>query len=281
MIYISTAFYQEASPMIQAFSLNKLSQFSKYQVFGNEHFTLFITNPGPIASCIGSTYVLSGQRPEATDLFVNLGICGCTDTTIPIGTPCLCTQINESLTGRVFYPDVLFSHPFLECCLETHPGNISDNSQITSNAGTTLVDCEAASLYQSAQLFFQIHQMLFIKIVSDYLEPQSVTDIHVRSCIECNLTAVFQWLENIQQSMQTACANSLLDVESIPEFHLLASQLKLSATMKAQLKQLLNYSQLKGKDTGQLLSLCLEKTAQCNTKLEGKNYFEQFKQQLI
>lgn len=114
MLIISAALYSEAKPFIEFYNLKKDLSYPSFQVFRKEDTVLYITGTGPMEAAIITAAFLTRESPAAADLFLNIGICGSRRRDLPLGTPVLCNKLIEAETGRTFYPDVLYSHPFRE-----------------------------------------------------------------------------------------------------------------------------------------------------------------------
>lgn len=309
MLILCTAFYKEALPFINHLQLKKDTQFTKFQLFRNEKVLLLITGTGKMNSAIALTSLCSLSPPSEEDLLVNIGICGCTNKTVPQGTIFLCNKILEAETRRTFFPDMLYSHPFLEGCLLTSPVPVdfSETAKTLNTfknsdpgiekafmlsmknlliTGNYLVDMEAAGLYQAASYFFKPHQMLFLKVVSDHLvlntsSSAGINPHEVSKLLESNCDKILEWVFHVEES-STANKPPHLSPEEETAVRTLFSALRLSVTMEHSLLQHLRYFKLR---EGSILPVTTdflkEMPALCKTKLEGKKYFDKFKQRLL
>ncbi|OUM88647.1 MAG: hypothetical protein BAA01_03170 [Bacillus thermozeamaize] len=208
MIFISTALYHEAKPLIQHFRLKKATLSSpppgRMQLFTGspsslgQEVLLVVGGTGPLAAAVATTYALTAARVSERDFFLNIGICGTVRKDWPRGEAVLCHKIIHHDTGRAYFPDVLIRHPFREGVLETfsHPvtaametdgkstgeatRNIAGKSTGTI-AGETpppaghvpagdVVDMEGAGCFEAAAAFLPPHRMLFVKVISDHLD---------------------------------------------------------------------------------------------------------------
>jgi hypothetical protein len=159
-----------------------------------------ITGVGAIAAAtaVGSTaerYFIGKE-----DMLLNFGVCA--GVNVPCGDLYLCSKLTEVETGRTFYPDMLYRHPFGEAALVTGrsiwTGNREDKMRLAEGSGeaeaapepaatrnvlnseevkqpesrpqelaTVLYDMEAAAIYQAASYYVGPHRMQFLKLVSD------------------------------------------------------------------------------------------------------------------
>lgn len=312
MLIISAALYSEAKPFIEFYNLKKDLSYPSFQVFRKEDTALYITGTGPMEAAIITAAFLTRESPAAADLFLNIGICGSRRRDLPLGTPVLCNKLIEAETGRTYYPDVLYTHPFREgsiitsCRRQTalpdsaegslmedgfsnETGSISENGFITS--GATLpaekvlpfADMEAAALYQAGRYFFQPHQMFFIKIISDYLmpaPPSLMEAIDVSRLVGDNVAVIAQWINGLLNKFSETTND--FTKEETEYIRQLSESLKLSVTMEHELTQYLRYCKLIKGDFLTITSLLAkEMPLPVKSKLEGKKYLDYFKKNLL
>lgn len=282
MIYLVCALYGEAEPWIGRFSLKKQTEFHRVQVFANEQVTCLITGVGTMAAATALTEVLTVREAQGAlteaDVLVNIGVCGCQDRKVPVGTVYLCNRILDGTTGRVYYPDILYKHPFLEGSL--HSSSVPLTQAEIQNQPCLLIDMEGAAVYQSAIRFFKTHQLFFIKIVSDYGVQASMTADRVTALVEGQIEAIGSWLE--QWTMET-WENPVFSKEQEAELQALCSFLKASVTMELEIRQVLTWCRLSGRDGVALFYGFLQEQGitEIKSKREGALQLANFKQQLF
>ncbi len=282
MMYLVCALYGEAEPWIRYFSLKKQTEFHRLQVFANEQVTCVITGVGPMAAATALTEVLTVREAQgaltATDVLVNIGVCGCQDSAVPVGTVYLCHSIQDGTTGRVYYPDILYKHSFLEGSLYSSTKALTQEELQTQSC--QLVDMEGAAVYQSAIRFFKTHQLFFIKIVSDYGVPDTKNAIEVPALMENAKTQTAPWLQGwIQQPV----AESVFTKEQEEALDALCKLLKASVTMEMEIHQLMIWCKLSGQDGVALFYAFLQEqgVTEIKSKREGAALLAKFKQQLF
>lgn len=289
MLYIVTAMYAEAAPFIKHYNLKRDRLMKRHELYVSDEkdVCLLITKLGKITAAMAVTEMLVTHEPANEDFLINIGVCGsCAGTHVYI-----CNDILDHDTGRHYYPDMLYKHPFKEAGIETCSVVVNDKPFISM----PLADMEAAAVFQAAASFFPPHRMAFIKIPSDNLETSQVTKESVTGVIEENLAVICEWLNNISNlNANNSNTNigdnvttkySLLDtpVTFLPSeqtlFDDLADRLNLSVTMKEQLRQLFIYRKLtKGNLDGIVLP---EIPAGRITNQKRTILFEQFRQQFL
>ncbi|SHG95605.1 5'-methylthioadenosine/S-adenosylhomocysteine nucleosidase family protein [Tepidibacter thalassicus] len=274
MIFICTSMYYEAYPFIKKLNLKKDCNSRKFQIFKNENVILLITGVGKIKATIAVTYLFSKYKPKNSDLFINIGVCGAKNKNTSIGSVFLCNKIIESDTKKTFYPDIIFKHPFKEASIETC-SLVVDNNNIKFEG--QLLDMESSGIYQAATVFLQTHQIFFIKIVSDHLNTENLNQNIVLKLIEDKATQIINWVTEIKLGF--LYDSNVLSQKEQETLDCLVKNLKLSSTMKNQLKQLFIYYKLQYNDFTNIINTYIN--IKCKSKNEGKRYFAEIKQKLI
>lgn len=283
MIYLVCALYPEAAPWIDRFGLKKQTAFHRVQVFANEQIMCIITGVGSMAAATALTEVLTVQQmqgklqPDA--ILVNIGVCGCKDTNVPTGTVCLCHSIQDGATGRVYYPDILYQHPFQEKSLYSDTKPLSREEMQTQPC--QLVDMEGAGIYQSGIRFLETHRMFFVKIVSDYgVQNGAVTGDTVQGLVAKQVEVLTQWLE---PWLQTEAAQPVFTEEQEADLQSLCQYLKASVTMEQEIRQIMTWYRLNGNDGVAQFRAFLQAQGieAIQSKREGALQLARFKQQLF
>lgn len=113
MIYLFTALYEEADIFIKQFHLEKNLENPRFQEFYNQEFgiRLTVTGVGEIAAATAVSSICTQYKPKEGDILLNIGTCadiaGNHDVFI-------CNKIIEQVTGKTFYPDLLYHHGLQE-----------------------------------------------------------------------------------------------------------------------------------------------------------------------
>ncbi|MEA1920784.1 MAG: hypothetical protein U9N52_13160 [Campylobacterota bacterium] len=163
MTYIITALHAEARPFLDRYKLKRIETLP-FALYENEEILLAVTQSGYENAMIATAALLAYRKANAHDLLINIGICGA-PTRYKIGSMLIIHKIMHQTHS--YYPDILLSHPFEESDLIT-----VNEAQSTSIEQP--VDMEAYPIFKVASRFMQLHQLLFIKIVSDHFEPKRV-----------------------------------------------------------------------------------------------------------
>lgn len=280
MLMIVTALYCEAKPFIQYYHLSKKQELNKFQVFQNEDITLLLTEPGSLAAAAAVTYLCTLYPPGYSDFMINIGICGTRDKNLPAGSMLLCNKITEESTGRSFYPDILLKHPFAETDIITCSRPVDAYTCNTESISAGIFDMEAAGIYQAGTYFFQPHQMIFLKVVSDYGDGAVLNQETISRLIDKNMDSITESVKLLDEAGFTA--QQIFSPEEEACINRTADGIRCSVTMKLQLRQLLHYYKLvNGSFIKMLDDFYTENLLPCKSKKEGKIYFEQLKEKLI
>lgn len=291
MILITTALYCEAQPFIRYFQLKKDMSFTRFQVFRNDDILLLITGTGSMQAAIAASSVCSLIPPSRQDLFLNIGVCGLSKNSSPAGSVFLGNKIVELSTGRSFYPDLIYSHPFLEGTILTSPSIVcktADGTGFGLGSYKTedyfgkayLIDMEAAGFYQASSCFYRPHQLFFIKIVSDFLDASNITPEAITELIMSKVPQITGWIKGLHKEMRIY--RGFFTAKEEDYIIKLSEGLQLSASLELQLRQLLKYVKLQEGSFMVTLDLFFQnQTLPCKTKTEGKKYLEQIKQLFV
>lgn len=274
MVFMCTAMYSEAYPFIQKLNLKKDFLCHKFQIFKNKEVVLIITGIGKIKAAIGVTYLFSKYNFKASDVLINIGVCGTNDKNIEIGTLFLVNKIIEEDTKKTFYPDMIFKNPFKETSIETC--SLSEKNSDKKYKGK-LVDMEASAVYEAALMFMECHQIFFIKIVSDHLNNEKLTKDLISKLIYDKSLQVLEWISSLKEVF--TYDKSVLSKLEKEKVKIISEKLKFSSTMKSQLKQILIYFKLQNGSLNKLFDYYLD--IECSSKNEGKRCFAEFKKRII
>lgn len=278
MIYISCATYLEAKYLIKVLKLKKDLYYTKFQVFKNKDIMLFITKTGIVDSCICISHIFSKNEIKESDILINVGICACVNQNINIGDIFIINKIIEHDTKKTFYPDIIFSHSFKENSIETFSEPVNNSNKVFKG---NLIDMEASAVYQSAQYFLCTHQIVFIKIVSDYLS-ENVNIEKIEYIFNRNIEELINFILSVKNLLNNK--KELFSKEEILSIENISEKLNLSVTMNLQLKQIIKYYKLISKSniSDVINNFSIQnKLLENITKNERKQYFEKLKREFI
>lgn len=204
MITIYCALYAEAQYLIQHYELKKATESRHFQIFFNEKrkIRLVITGVGKLNATVAMAEISTIYPPAGEDLMVNYGSCaaegmlmleegeGGGGACVPLGSIIMVNKLTDAESGRTFYPDMIYRHPFTEGEVKTSvhvytadegtrdeeqmkmeaAGQTAQNEEAmkAEAAAPTVHDMEAAACYEAGNFYYGPHQMIFLKVVTDH-----------------------------------------------------------------------------------------------------------------
>ncbi|MCI4406140.1 MAG: hypothetical protein JHC35_02495 [Sulfuricurvum sp.] len=210
MIYIIAALDAEARALVDYYQLKRDSALP-YTLYTNERIILLVSGMGKSNALMAVSALLGWKIPKNTDILINIGICGA-PAAYEIGEALLIHQIQDET--RRYYPDILYTHSLRES-----PLTCVDEAQ--SALHDAPVDMESSAIFQAASRFFKLHQMAFVKIVSDHFAPETVSKEGVVELIRSNLDAldeVCSALEHVQSPDTLYTEDEYKEVERLKSY---------------------------------------------------------------
>ena len=304
MIYVVTALYQEEHGFIRELELKKNTAYAPFEVFDNENagIRLVVTGVGEIAAAAVVAAVCAQDGADAADFLINIGCCaaanagadsGCETVdsgmdsgygaahAAQIGDLYVCHKITEQATGKTFYPDILYRHPWKERELVTGMQPLQ-----RAAAHGALYDMEAAAVYQAGIRFFSPDRMLFLKVVSDFgiAGQERMTAEALTGLLEQHVKEVVAFLTNLREAAdeEETLRNDGILQEDETVLERLFAALHCSQTMRASARQYITYAALTGYDwKAELEEWYARGLLPCKDRREGKVRLEEFKQVLL
>lgn len=304
MIYVVTALYQEAHGFIRELELKKNTAYAPFEVFDNENagIRLVVTGVGEIAAAAVVAAVCARDGADAADFLINIGCCaaanagadsGCETVdsgmdsgygaayAAQIGDLYVCHKITEQATGKTFYPDILYRHPWKERELVTGMQPLQ-----RAAAHGALYDMEAAAVYQAGIRFFSPDRMLFLKVVSDFgiAGQERMTAEALTGLLEQYVKEVAAFLTNLREAAdeEETLRNDGILQEDEAVLERLFAALHCSQTMRASARQYITYAALTGYDwKAELEEWYARGLLPCKDRREGKVRLEELKQVLL
>lgn len=277
MIYIFTALYAEAQPLIQRFQLKKEKTRSPFDTFYNEDkkLRLILTGVGSIASASAVSYICSCYPLREEDFLINFGSCAGN----ALEEVFLCHKLTERATGKTFYPDILYKHPFQEAELITESKVLEQGL----DSSKLLHDMEAAAIYQAGNYFIAPHQMFFLKVVSDAGQGNQVEKQQLQQLIDKHMDAIEGFIKELQEiSIIENEKRQIFSQEEEKKIKQFCEDLHCTQTMEASVVQCARYGKLSGIPYEDIIEkMYREEELPCKDKREGKYYFEEFRKQIL
>ncbi len=285
MITFITALYPEAKELINKLNLKRQNAESLYQLFEGENICLIITGAGMIAAATAvSRHFALYPAVAASDIVVNLGVAGYapwTTGTSSEGDLFLASKITEAATGRTFYPDFLYRHPFRLLPLVTVPAVCNSADAFSEE---TLVDMEASSLYQALLPHISPDRMFFFKAVSDIVGAPGNGPVQPEALLSPHLDTICSFAEELHRFLtESAFTEPVLSEQEQQLSDALCLRLPMTEAMSRDYHRLLKYAKLARKPLAYLLQTFLDSLE--GTHIRGKKqampYLEQFREIII
>ena len=272
MLYIVTALYIEAKPLISLFNLKKDNTYRKFQVFSNENIKLIISGTGKIKSATALTYLISNKDIKENEYIINIGFIASLNNNSQLGDIVYISKIQNAYSDTTFYPEIIYKHNFLEGSLTTFDKIIDNKIE-----NIEYIDMEAYGFFQTASIFFKKDKIIVLKIISDILK-ENVKDRILFDFEDDNLfnesyKKIYDFLlkfVNIPTDSRNNFNNNEQDlIKKVLE------NLKLSDTMTYELFNILKYLKIK---YGNIDILKKYENIEINSKVQGKKIFEEIKE---
>lgn len=303
MIYIFTALYPEAKPLIRAFSLKKAVAGLPFDVYENMDgdLRLVITGAGMTAAACGVSAVFGRYGAGERDHLINIGTCAAEnlasekkdDTETGYSGIYLCHKITDRNTGHTYYPDMLYHHSFAEAEIITEPvvwemsGDNRDKLHLSgkqhiNDCRVLLHDMESAAVYQAGSFWLGPHQMSFMKAVSDEGAGEKITPRILEHAVENNLEQIKAYVSDLGQALKPDEEQQKKEQHCMNVAEQLCQELHCSQTMRAAVVQCVRYWTLADVDYQNVLDkMRADGELPCRDRREGKKRFEELKQRLL
>lgn len=202
MIGFVIAYLAEAKKLIKLLDLKRVED--KFVLFSNSNFVLIISSSGEVSSSVATTYLLTKFK---IDYLINYGIAGSIDRKCKIGDLFLINRVSHIISEDELYPDIVYDTSIYEAEILCTPIALDQNSSLLKSyhkncPNIILVDMESYGFIKAAFEFISPHQVLILKVVSDFLEPDSIDIKNIDLLLDDSSTRVQK------------LAQSLLEIES-------------------------------------------------------------------
>lgn len=237
MIFISTALFPEAKPLIELLELKILREKSAFPIYQNENYSLVVSGIGKISSAIATSFLLSRFENliQESSWILNYGICGSPKELARIGESFLIHKVTDQGSGKNVYPDLVFQSPLQESSLVTVDKPVFENE--SSDHKSTLVDMEAFGFFQAAKKYFTSDKIRIVKTVSDHFTKlESSLGSDLTNIITERIRSALPEIHSILRIPIVTAKKIILEEEELRTLDSLIEFLRLSETETIQLK---------------------------------------------
>lgn len=263
-----------------------------FPVFRNhDGLSLIICGQGMVRAA-GATGAWLGRFSVSTSLVANFGIAGAIPKSRPLGTPVLLNKIKDQASGKSYFPERLTRSPWEETSCETwaKPVTAQPNTDRADHFGSPIFDMEAAAVFAVAEQYVCTSQLVFGKVVSDFLE--AVAPSELKSRIKTDYEhACSQFLDYLRttddvvrnEPRQLRSSQALRDCDQLLDA--IKEQLRLTVNQKRNLRPRLLSRILKSQSSSEvqdLKSMVLAhiKARSPQTKVEIRDYLQDLQSEL-
>lgn len=224
---IIVALAPEAAALRDAWGLKSVPA-GPFRCYADADRVLAVSGVGRVRCASAVGWLLERYPDIRSGVLINAGIAG--SGSREAGSIHIVHQAADMSTGRRYYPDILFAHPYGEAALRTvdtpmdAPGEGVDAND--------LVDMEGAAFLEAALLWMPCHRVQLIKTVSDNLAPDKVDKARVTRLMEAAVPAVEYVINTVTEGDIAGNMDDRMRV-----FSRLAEQWRLTATQRAQLNR--------------------------------------------
>ena len=268
MLYIVTALYIEAKPLISLFNLKKDNSYTKFQVFSNEDVKLIISGTGKVKSATALTYLISKEDIKKNDYIVNIGFAA-SNKNSQLGDIVYVSKIQNAYSDFDFYPEMIYKHNFLEGSLTTFDSIVEKKLE-----NIEYIDMEAYGFFQTASIFFKKDKIMVLKIVSDILKDKAkdrvLVDFKDENLFSESYNNIYKFLVNFK-TVNDDSDFTITEQELIKK---VLENLRLSDTMTYELFNILKYLKIK---YGNIDILKKYENIEVTSKVQAKKLFEEIK----
>ena len=260
-ILLFAALWPEASGLVRAMDMKTYHGSLPYRQYQDREgeILLTISGVGPVAMAAAVGAVLALQGPGQAVLIGSAAGAPPSE----VGRLYRIHRLVDADAGRSFYPDLIYPHACIlpEAALCSRAGIWKGEELVGEGAGAglmpeepvTLFDMEGAAFFQAANIFLGPQQIHILKLVSDQglAEGEKMSPQTLAARIDRALPRIQAYLKDLireQEREEEESARRRSALPSEEESAAWARALACSASMESQLRQLLVYAGLAGRD---------------------------------
>jgi len=176
----------EAAPLAGSLELDLVR--APFKHYSGNSFRILVSGPGK-ENIIESVRDAAGEFGPG-QCFINIGIAGCSDTSVKPGQLFLINEINSSEGSIPHYPDMIAASSISEASICTY-----DKPVLNTETNSLLADMESYWFYNECIRFVKSSRIHLLKIVSDYMSPGTVTKELVSSLIHKKASRIIEYID--------------------------------------------------------------------------------------
>ncbi len=278
-ILIVTAMMAEARPLIDHYGLKQDTTSHQLPVFGNDHIRLTISQPGKAQSAVAATYLLSTAASLDRLVALNIGVAAFAGDTeveaVACGDLFVVHRVMDHSADKWYFPDILVETGARQLGISTFDYGVTQTN--CPDDVTQLVDMEASGFCQAASTFLPPHRVGIVKIVSDFLAFDQLTQQLIEGLIATRVPQIIPIID-AYESLGIAKSDVLTE-EDQGALSGVGAALRLTVTQREQLQQWARTGKLE--NGGELPDVSRFAGLDVSTKADGKKYFAELRQHLL
>lgn len=276
MILIVTALMVEASPIINHFKLKKDMKSHAYAIYRNSDMALVVSGVGKLKSAAATTYLCASYGTTEADIIINLGFCGTGSRKYIPGTLLLINKITDMDTEIDYYPDILFGKNLPKESLLCNSKLVRKEHIRKEDVKIDIFcDMESSGFFEAAAKFAYSHNIVVLKIISDYLEPDNISKKLLRDFIQGNIPKIEYIIDELKKINSNISKFSFTKAEN-EVFSSIFCNLYFSEAMKQRFLKDMKAAKLKGIEPLDILEPFINQKV--DSKAQGKLILEQIKE---
>jgi adenosylhomocysteine nucleosidase len=281
MVLFVTALMVEAAPIINYFNLKKDINVRAFTVYKNTDIALIVSGVGKLKSAAATAYICSICGTGKKDLLVNVGFCGAYGSNYAAGTLLSINKITDMDSNKDYYPDIFYNQNIPKaglCCysrvIRKEDARVIKNEDASQrdNEAPFYCDMESAGFMETAIKFVYTHNIVVLKIISDYLEPENLDQEHLRDFVGKQMPQVESIIHGLKELNNSIGEFSFAEEEK-ESFTVLFKNLRFSEAMKQKFLKVMKILKLKEMEPVHFLRPFMKIKA--GSRSEGKMLLEQ------
>lgn len=272
MIYIFTAIYCEAKPLIEKFSL---SSDGGYPFAGfispDGKIRLTLTGVGKTYAAAAVSYVHAHYKITKDDFVINVGTCAGGRNMDGVY---VINKVTDEDTGRSYYPDMIYRTGIRESQVTTVSDVVTEEKALTDP--DMLWEMEASGIADIVRILMPPDRVMFIKVVSDNGAEgkKAITEELLERVIR-------EHVDEISDALELLLEVPSAETRSVDE-EKMAEVFRCSETMRQDLIKLLIYCRNSGRDVdGILVSMSDDGFLPAPDRKSGKVALNEFKKRIL
>jgi len=272
MIFLVFALKIEADPFIRELDLKKIHEINKIRIYKKDKIAAVVTGTGLVNTSSNLTYALSKFYEGKEDIILNIGTAG-GPKNLDIGESILINKI-IGIDKNEYFSD-LPKHPFKEGKLLT----VIKSDLKKNRYSGYLQDMEGEAVYLVAQNYVYQHNIILIKIISDYKNTSLLNKDVVEGIMDKSAGEIIDYIYYLKGESRTNDEKEIILTKEETFFlKKISGNLGLSAYQKNEfVKKSIDF---KNRKNNLIKLLTKYKNINVSNKVDRGRYYDEIKSRL-